>query len=155
MQVATAQSFGGMQFVPGSDELVVADGGTGALTAISHINTAPASANLSPAGAIASPVALDITPNGRWVVAANHAGDVLRVDLTGTAAAAKSHCSCAPSQVQAMRGSATGTTVRLVTSGGGPLWILDAGGATPRVLFIPAPTVPITTTSSAAVRPAL
>jgi hypothetical protein len=153
-QVATAQSFGGMQFVPGSDELVVADGGTGALTAISHISTTPASANLSPAGAIASPVALDITPNGRWVVAANHAGDVLRVDLTGAVGATKSHCYCAPSQVQAMRGSATGTTVRLITTGGGPLWILDAGGVTPRVLFIPAPTVPTTTTTSA-VRPAL
>ncbi len=152
-QVATAQSFGGMQFVPGSDELVFADGGTGALTAISHVNTAPTSATLSPAGAIASPVALDITPNGRWVVAANHAGQVLRIDLTGAVAATTSHCSCAPSQVQAMRGSTTGTTVRLLTSGAGPLWIVDAGGVTPRVLFIPAPAVP--TTTSAAVRPAL
>jgi hypothetical protein len=155
VQIATAQSFGGMQFVPGSDELVVADGGTGALTAISHINTAPASAILSPPGAIASPVALDITPNGRWVVAANHAGAVLRIDLTGAVAATTSHCSCAPSQVLAMRGSTTGTTVRLVTAGSGPLWILDAAGATPRVLFIPASAVPNTTTTSAAVRPAL
>jgi hypothetical protein len=154
-QVATVQAFGGMEFVPGSDELVVGDGGTGALTAISHVSSAPASATLSPAGAIVSPVALDITSNGRWVVAANHAGDVLRVDLTGAVAATKLHCSCAPSQVLAMRGSTTGTTARLVTSGGGPLWIVDAGGATPRVLFIPAPSVPTTTTASAAVRPAL
>jgi hypothetical protein len=154
-QVAATQAFGGMQFVPNSDELVVADGGTGALTAISHVNTTPASAMLSPAGGIASPLALDITPNGRWVLAANHTGDVLRVDLTGAAAAAKLHCSCAPSQVLAMRGSTTGTTVRLVTSGGGPLWIVDAGGANPRVLFIPAPSVPTTVTTSAAVRPAM
>ncbi len=154
-QVATAEAFGGMQFVPGSDELVVADGGTGALTAISHVNTTPASAMLSPAGAIASPIALDITSNGRWVVAANHAGDVLRVDLTGAVAATKLHCSCTPSQVLAMRGSTTGTSARLVTSSGGPLWIVDAGGDTPRVLFIPAPSVPTTTTASAAVRPAL
>jgi len=137
-QIATAQSFGGMQFLPGSDELVVADGTTGALTAISHVNTTPASATLSPAGAIASPLALDITPNGRWVVAANHAGDVLRIDLTGAVAATKSHCSCAPSQVLAMRGSTSGTTVRLVTTGGGPLWIVDAGSPGPRVLFVPA-----------------
>jgi len=138
VQVATAQSFGGMQFVPGSDELVVADGVTGALTAVSHVNTAPASAVLVPQGAITSPVALDITPNGRWVVAANHAGDVLRIDLTAAVAATKLHCSCTPSQVQAMRGSTSGTTVRLVTSGGGPLWIVDAAGTAPRVLFIPA-----------------
>jgi hypothetical protein len=152
VQVATAQSFGGMQFVPGSDELIIADGGTGALTAVSHINTAPASANLAPPGAITSPVSLDITPNGRWVVAANHAGQVLRIDLTGAAAATNLHCSCAPSQVQTMRGSASGTTVRLVTSGGGPLWIVDAGGAAPRVLFIPAFTsgsVPTIVTKSA------
>jgi hypothetical protein len=154
-QLATAQSFGGMQFVPGSDELVIADGGTGALTAISHVSTTPASAALSSAGAITSPLALDITSNGRWVVAANRAGEVLRIDLTGTAAATKVHCTCAPSQVLAMRGSTPGTAVRLVTSGGGPLWVVDAGGATPRVLFIPAPFVPTTITTSAAVRPAL
>ncbi len=152
VQVATAQSFGGMQFVPGSDELVVADGETGALTGISHVNTAPASATLASPGAISSPTALDITPNGRWVVAANHAGDVLRVDLTGAVAAAKLHCSCAPGQVQAMRGSPSGTTVRLVTSGGGLLWIVDAGAATPRVQFIPAAaaaSVPTVMTKSA------
>ncbi len=151
VQVATAQSFGGMQFVPGSDELVLADGGTGALTAISHVNTAPASATLSPAGAIASPVALDITSNGRWVVAANHVGDVLPIDLTGAVATTKLHCSCAPSQVLAMRGSAAGATVRLVAAGG-PLWIVDAGNAAPRVLFIPALTsrsVPSIVTKSA------
>ena len=137
-QVGAAQAFGGMQFVPGSDELVVGDSSSGALTAISHVNTTPSSATLSPAGGISAPLALDITPNGRWVVAANHAGDVLRVDLTGAIAATKVHCSCAPSQVAALNGSAAGTTVRLVTAGGGPLWILDASVAAPRVLFIPA-----------------
>ena len=140
VQVATAQAFGGMQFVPNSDELVVADGGTGALTAISHVNTTPVSATLSPAGAIASPVALDITPNGRWVVAANHVGGALRLDLTGATPATTLHCSCAPSQVLAMRGTTSGTTVRLVTNGGGPLWIVDAGSTAPRVLFVPAAT---------------
>ncbi len=155
VQVATAQAFGGMQFVPNSDELVVADGESGTITAISHVNTTPASAVLAPAGGIGSPLALDITPNSRWVLVANHAGDVLRIDLTGAAAATKLHCSCAPSQVLAMRGSTTGTTVRLVTSGGGPLWIVDAGGTAPRVLFIPALSVPTTITTSAAMRPAL
>jgi hypothetical protein len=141
-QVATTQAFGGMQFVPNSDELVVADGGSGALTAITRINTTPSSLALSPAGAITAPVALDITSNGRWVVAANHNGDVLRIDLTGAAAATKVHCSCAPNQVLAVNGSASGAraaaTVRLVTAAGGPLWIVDAGNASPRVLFIPA-----------------
>jgi hypothetical protein len=141
-QVATTQAFGGMQFVPNSDELVVADGGSGALTAITRVNTTPSSSALSPAGGITAPVALDITSNGRWVVAANHNGDVLRIDLTGVAAATKVHCSCAPSQVLALNGSANAagvaTTVRLVTAAGGPLWIVDAGNASPRVLFIPA-----------------
>ena len=147
-QVATTQAFGGMQFVPNSDELVVADGGSGALTAITRVNTTASSSALSPAGGITAPVALDITSNGRWVVAANHNGDVLRIDLTGVAAATKVHCSCAPSQVLALSGSANaaraGTTVRLVTAAGGPLWIVDAGNASPRVLFIPA----ITTTGT-------
>ena len=141
-QVATTQAFGGMQFVPNSDELVVADGASGALTAITRVNTTPSSSSLSSAGGIMAPVALDITSNGRWVVAANHNGDVLRIDLTGAAAATKVHCSCAPNQVLALNGSANGagasTTVRLVTAAGGPLWIMDAGNASPRVLFIPA-----------------
>jgi hypothetical protein len=133
-----AQAFGGLQFVPNSDELVVADGASGAVTAISHVNTAPSPALLSAPGGITAPVALDVTPNGRWVVAANHAGDVLRIDLTGVAAATKVRCSCAPTQVLALNGSSNGTTVRLVTATGGPLWIVDAGNATPRALFIPA-----------------
>jgi hypothetical protein len=136
--VATLQAFGGMQFVPGSDKLVVADAGSGALTAISNISTTATSATLSPAGAIAAPAALDITANGRWVVAANHAGDVLRLDLTGAVAATKLHCSCSPSQVSAFHGSANGTAVRLITADGGPLWMVDAGTAAPRILFIPA-----------------
>jgi hypothetical protein len=136
-QVATAQAFGGLQFVPSSDELVVADGASGAVTAISHLNTTPSSAVLSAPGGITAPVALDITPSGRWVVAANHTGDVLRMDLTGAVATTKLHCSCAPSQVLALNGSTNGTAVRLVT-GTGPLWILDAGATAPRVQFIPA-----------------
>jgi hypothetical protein len=44
------------------------------------------------------------------------------------------HCSCAPSQVVAL----SGNTVHLVTAGGGPIWIVDAGKSAPRVLFVPA-----------------
>jgi hypothetical protein len=133
-QVASAQAFGGLQFVPGSDELVVADGASGVVTAISHVNTAPASAVVSPAGGISAPVGLDITANSRWVVAANAKGDVLRIDLTGVAATTTLHCSCVPSQVVAL----SGNTVHLVTSGAGPLWVVDAGNSAPRVLFVPA-----------------
>jgi hypothetical protein len=133
-EVTTMQAFGGVQFVPGSDELVVADGASGMVTAISHVNTAPSRAVVSQAGGITSPVGLDITSNSRWVVVANAKGDLLRIDLTGAAAIAAAHCSCAPRQVVAL----TGNTVHLVTSGAGPLWIVDAGRAAPRVLFVPA-----------------
>jgi hypothetical protein len=133
-QVGTLQSFGGVQFAPGSDELVVADGGSGAVTAISHVNTNPSSAVVSAAGGIAAPVGLDITSNGRWVVAASAKGDVLRIDLSGASTPALAHCSCAPSQVAAL----SGNTMHLVTAGAGPLWIVDAGSSAPRVLFVPA-----------------
>jgi hypothetical protein len=150
-QVATAEAFGGLQFVPNSDELVIADDVSGAVTAISHVNTTPSSAVLSGPGGITSPVALDITVNGRWVVAANHTGDVLRIDLTNVAASTKMHCSCAPTKVLALNGSSNGTAVRLVTAAGGPLWVVDAGNPAPRVLFIPAittGTVPTITKSA-------
>jgi hypothetical protein len=146
--VATLQAFGGAQFVPGSDELVVVDHASGVVTAISQVNATPSSTVVSPAGGIAAPVGLDITSNSRWVVAANGKGDVLRIDLTGAAAATIAHCSCAPSQVVAL----SGNTVHLVTSGSGPLWIVDAGAAAPRVVFVPAiipSSVPTTVTKSA------
>ncbi len=133
-QVATMQAFGGLQFVPGSDELMLADGASGAITAISHVNTTPSSAIVSPSGGISAPVGLDVTANSRWVVAANAKGDILRIDLTGVVATTTSHCSCVPSQVVAL----SGNTVHLVTSGAGPLWIVDAGTSAPRVLFVPA-----------------
>jgi hypothetical protein len=133
-QVGTMEAFGGLQFVPGSDELVAADGASGAITAISHVNATPSTAIISQAGGITAPVGLDVTSNSRWVVVANAKGDVLRIDLTGVTAATMAHCSCAPSQVVAL----SGNTVHLVTSGAGPLWIVDAGNAAPRVLFVPA-----------------
>jgi len=133
-QVATVQAFGGVQFVPGSDELVLADGESGAITAISHVNTTPSPAVVSPAGGITAPVGLDITSNSRWLVAANAKGDVLRIDLTGASGTTKVHCSCAPVQVVAL----SGNTLHLVTAGAGPLWIVDAGSSAPRVLFVPA-----------------
>jgi hypothetical protein len=125
-QVATLQAFGGLQFVPGSDELLAADGASGAVTAISHVNTTPTSAVVSPAGRISA--------NSRWVVAANAKGDILQIDLAGVVATTTMHCSCAPSQVVAL----SGNTVHLVTAGGGPIWIVDAGKSAPRVLFVPA-----------------
>jgi hypothetical protein len=132
-QVATMQAFGGLQFAPGSDELVAADGASGAVTAISHVNTTPSLAVVSPVGGITAPVGLDITSNSRWVIVANAKGDVLRIDLTGIAGTSIAHCSCAPSQVVPLSGS----TVRLVSAGAGPLWIVDAGSSSPRVLFVP------------------
>ncbi len=146
IQVAAAGGFGGMQFVPDSDELIVGDSSTGAFTAILHVGGSSTAAALS-SGGIISPVGLEVTSDRRWVVAANRSGDVLRIDLSGATAAATSHCSCSPSQVLAM----SGTTVRLVTAAGGPLWIVDAGRAAPKVLFIPPAgraTVPTITTKS-------
>jgi hypothetical protein len=136
--LATAQGFGGVQFVPGSDELVFADGASGALSAVAHVNTKPTVSVLSPAGGIAAPVALDITQNGRWVMAVNHSGNGLRADLSGATIPTKLHCGCAPTQVVAMNGGASGSTLRLVTADGGPLWVVDAGVVSPQVQFIPA-----------------
>lgn len=135
VQVTQLGAFGGMQFVPNSDQLVLADNASGGFSSVAHVNAAALTiAALSTGAGIAGPVSLDLTSDGRWVVAANHAGDVLRVDLSGVQAASKVHCSCAPTEVRALNGAA----VQLVTGSVGPLWTVDAGGATPRVFFIPA-----------------
>ena len=132
-RVMTVGAFGGMAFVPGTDRALVADAASGTVTQLSNMNGAP-SASLVSGAKIAQPVGLDISADGRWALAANGLGTVLRIDLSGQAQPETMKCNCVPTTVAGLSGSA----FRLTEAGTATGWMVDAGGASPRVLFIPA-----------------
>jgi len=128
----TVGTFGGMAFVPGSDRALVADAASGTVTQLSNVNGAPSTSLVSGAK-IAQPVGLDVSADGKWAVAANGAGTVMRLDLSGQSLPITAKCGCAPTTVANLSGSA----FRLTEAGKTTGWMVDAG-ASLRVLFIPA-----------------
>jgi hypothetical protein len=126
---------GGLSFLPGGDDLLLADNSSGVVTLIRHSGTAPAAQTFT-ASAIQSPVALAASLDGQWVVVAN-GGDpsVVRLDLSGVSAPLRVGCACQPAQLIPFMGNAVFSLVPLSAT---PNWVVDASAATPRTVFIPA-----------------
>lgn len=135
--VTTLQGFGGMSFVPGSENFVVADSAADTLTLW---RGGAATVLASGASTVKAPFAVAISRDGRWAIVAGRgtSSNVVRVDLSGAAPAVVSTCQCSPSQLTALAGNAV---FELSAPGGGtgssPGWMVEADDATPRVLFIP------------------
>jgi hypothetical protein len=139
--ITTMQAWGGAGFLPGSggDAAVIADGATGHLTYASNLNGAsPVLVPLADAGVLQKPVAVSVSPDGKWVYAVDSAKpQIVRVSIGGAGPAPLSiACACSPQQV-----------VPLTTDGvyslsgdvqGQPAWILDTRTAEPRTFFVPA-----------------
>ena len=132
-RVMTIGAAGGLAFVPGSDRALVADTIAGTVTQLDHVSGVPAPSLLSGA-TLAKPVGLGVSADGRWAMVANGAGTVMRLDLGGQTAPVSTKCSCIPTTVANLSGSA----FRLTDVGSSTGWMVEAGGAGPRVLFIPA-----------------
>jgi hypothetical protein len=129
----TVGGLGGMAFVPGSDRALVADAVSGNVTQLTSVSTVPAPSVVSGAK-ISAPVGLDVSADGRWAVVANAAGMAIRLDLSGQSLPVAVKCGCSPNTVRSLSGSA----FRLTDVGSSTGWMVDAGGASPRMLFIPA-----------------
>lgn len=134
-QVGTFGSLGGLAFGAG-DNLVYADGSSNVLTVIRNASTAPSPMQVPTTGLLKTPTALNVSPNGQWVLVAN-AGEqsTVRIDLTAQTAPLRIACSCTPVLVTPM--SATGT-FRVTAPANGPLWAVEATAAAPRSFFVPA-----------------
>ena len=131
--VLTIGSLGGMSFVPGSDRALVADAASGNVTQIASVSSAPAPSAMSGAK-ISQPVGLDVSSDGKWALVANGSGTVMRLDMSGQNAPVVTKCSCTPTTVANLSGSA----FLLTGAGSSTAWMVDAGGGSPRFLFIPA-----------------
>ena len=134
--VASLQAVGGMSFLPGSDDVLIADGGASTAMVVHSVSTSATSQALTVPG-LNQPVAIAGSNDKHWAVIAD-GGDqnLFRVDLTGGTAAQKLGCACQPSAVSALAG---GGTFRVNTLYGGPLWTVDTSTtAAPQLLFVPA-----------------
>lgn len=133
--VASISGFGGLGFLPGSDDLLIADSGSAAVMVVRHSSTAPSTQSFSSA-LIHAAVAVAGSQDGQWAVVAN-GGDqsVVRLDLSGASAPLRIGCTCQPAMLAPFDGNAV---FRLTAPSSGPTWMVDAGAATPSTYFIPA-----------------
>jgi hypothetical protein len=140
--VATLAGFGGMTFLPGSDDFLLADSVQNTLVLVHNGTTQTLATH---ANGLNQPLAVATSADGQWAVTANSADGVLvRVNLSGVAAPTRALCACAPSELTPLAGNAV---FQLTESSNSPSWIVDAARAMPSVFFIP-PTPSSTTGSS-------
>ena len=83
---------------------------------------------------IAQPVAVAVSRDNHRAFVANYkSGAVTILDLRGEAAPAKIACACKPTGLNPLAGD----SFRLTEPSSRPIWVLDAGGHKPRVVFVP------------------
>lgn len=134
-RVATVGALGGLNFIPGSDDLLLADSAANTASVIRAVSTGPSLQTLTIAG-MNQPVAIAASQDKKWAVVANGGdGGVLGVDLTSGSAAGKMVCACQPTQLSAL---ADGGTFRVNALYGGPVWTIDLSNSAPQFLFVPA-----------------
>lgn len=137
--IATVRSSGGLNFLPGVDDLLFADGAGSSLMLVRSATSAPSVSAIT-TQLVKHPAALGVSGSGRWALVVNGASSngggqtLVRVDLT-TLAATEATCAC-PATIAATL--ADDGAFRVTDSATGPNWVVDAARATPRTLFIPA-----------------
>jgi uncharacterized protein YceK len=130
--LATLGGFGGMSFIAGSEDSLVADSSANSL---SRFHNGSATVLATQANGLNQPFAVAASQDGHWAVTADHAdSSLLRVDLTGATAPTQSTCACSPTQLSALSGNAV---FELAAPAATPGWMIQADGPSSRVLFIP------------------
>jgi len=129
---ATLGGFGGMSFMAGSEDSLIADSTANTLA---RYHNGTGSVLATHASGLNQPFAVAASQDGHWAVTVDKAdGVLLRIDLTGAATPAQSTCACSPTQLAALNGNAV---FELVAPGTAPGWMIEADSPTARVLFIP------------------
>jgi hypothetical protein len=130
--LATLAGFGGMSFVPGSEDALIADSSANTLA---RYRSGTATTLATGVNGLNQPIAVAASQDDHWAVVADRAdGSLLRVDLTGATPPAQSSCTCSPTQLSALNGNAV---FEMVAPGTTPGWMIQADSPTSRVLFIP------------------
>lgn len=142
VSVATVGSGGGLNFLPGRDDLLYADAAANTLTLVRSATSAPSATLIQTSGLLKTPAAVGVSGSGRWALVANSAShSLVRVDLNSLAAASVP-CSCTPTLAATL---ADDGAFRVTDATTGPNWLVDASSSTPRTLFIPALPAPAKT----------
>jgi hypothetical protein len=137
--IETLQAWGGAGFLPGSGSAaVIADGATGRLTYASNLNGAsPALVALPASGLLQKPVAVGVSPDGKWAYAADSAKpQIVRVSIAASGPSSSIACACTPKQLVPL--TTDGVFSLSADVQGQPAWILDTRTSEPRAFFVPA-----------------
>jgi DNA-binding beta-propeller fold protein YncE len=130
--LATLAGFGGMSFIAGSEDSLIADS---AANTVARYRNGAAVILATHANGLNQPFAIAASQDGHWAVAADKADSgLLRIDLTGLTAPVQSTCACSPNQLSALSGNAV---FELAAPAAAPGWMIEADSPTARVLFIP------------------
>jgi hypothetical protein len=120
-----------LAFLPGSQDLLVADSGANQLVMVS--DGVPQTL-AGPGDGVAAPVAVAVSDDGARAFVANSAGGIVTVGIAGGECAV-----LAPGLVVSGFNRLNGNSLFRVTElSADPTWVLDGGATGPRLLFIPA-----------------
>jgi hypothetical protein len=134
-RVTAVSAVGGLSFVPGSDDVLIADSGANTAAVLRSVSSSASVQALTVAG-LNQPIAIAGSQDRRWAVIANGGdGGVFRVDLTAGTAVARLTCACQPTLLNSLAG---GGTFRVNSLYGGPVWTIDLTNSSPQLLFVPA-----------------
>jgi hypothetical protein len=138
-----------LTFLAGSDDALIADGGAGSIMLVRDTKGQPVLTQIGGAAeGISRPLAVAVTPDNRRVLVANaEPAGVVSLSLVGEDPVALP-CDCRVTGLERLAG---GAAFRISDPGDGPLWLLDAAGSPPRVVFVPNPPA----SSRRVVRPAV
>jgi hypothetical protein len=134
-QLAVSGVVSALAFRPGSRDLLAADQTNALVYAIHGVDGSPCYRILATAmEGVSSPVAVEFSADGaRAFVADPGAGGILVLDA-GSGGAALLPCQGAPTGLHRLNGN---SVFRLNEISAGPLYVLDASGARPRIVFVP------------------
>lgn len=118
-------------FAPGGHVAAVLNGAGPWLDVFPDVAAAPS--QRIPAPGIAEPAGLAFSADGKLVLAAARAGKSVTIFDLAAGAATTLDCTCAPTGVARM-----GSLFRLTDAGSGPVWLVDVGVSTARIVFVPA-----------------
>jgi hypothetical protein len=142
--IGVLSRYGGMSFLPQTDQALFADAARNTLLLASQITGNIALAQIAgPADGISQPVAVASSADGRTAVVAGSA--IVRIDLSGQTASLKIACQCSPSELAPLSGN---LIFRLNEPGSGTVWTFDGDSPASRIVFLP--TEQLTSTVGAA-----
>jgi hypothetical protein len=127
VQIASVKTFGGMGLIPGSTDVLVADGATGDVLRVHGTQATSAAHGLK------QPYALGGSSDGHWALVAI-AGGMTRVDLLGASPAVPVACTCTATEVTTLSGVGL---FRVTEAEQGPAWMVDIAAEQPQAYFIP------------------